>query len=211
MIKKLRTDCIFWHRRCKTRWSTVKSLRNSSILVVEDDASLLRAIERVLTNEGAVVTGASWAAEAMAELADPQNRFDLIITDLHMPCVRASTIIKMIKQRFNSETRQPISVAEGKVAWQGVRTLFPGVPIIAMTAFCSPEVEADCFREGASALLEKPLSTQQLLAAIKSVFASQKDWPPNDRLQKSIEKGVNYENVKPTTTTRTLGTELKRN
>ena len=55
-----------------------------------------------------------------------------------------------------------------------VKTALPEVPVIVMTAFGSPEVEAECLEKGAAAFLEKPLDTPQLLAAINGVFAAQK-------------------------------------
>ena len=42
-----------------------------------------------------------------------------------------------------------------------------------LTAFGSPDVKAECLRQGAVAFLEKPLDTGQLLAAIEDVFAPQ--------------------------------------
>ena len=148
----------------------MKNIRNSSILVVEDDASLLCAIEKVLSNEGCVVACASWAAEAMEQLADPQKRFDLIITDLQMPFVKGSTILRMIAQRSKSAADWPMSAAEGRAALQGTKAVFPNVPIIVLTAFGSPEVKTECFRQGAAAFLEKPLDTQQLLTAVEGVL-----------------------------------------
>jgi CheY-like chemotaxis protein len=174
-LKPLRRHFVFWHYRCEIKCSTVKNIRNSSILLVEDDASFLRAIEKVLTNEGVVVTRASWAAEAMSQLADAQNPFDLIITDLQMPFVRASTIVKMITQRSRPEDQQPIPPGEEKTVPQETKNVFPTVPIIVMTAFGSPEIKAECFRHGISAFLDKPFRTPQLLAAVESVLASQND------------------------------------
>jgi FixJ family two-component response regulator len=42
-----------------------------------------------------------------------------------------------------------------------------------LTAFGSPDVKAECIRQGAVAFLEKPLDTPQLLAAIEEIFGSQ--------------------------------------
>jgi len=147
----------------------MESILNKNILVVDDDERLLRALAKVLTNEGAVITGASWAGEAMEQLADLQKRFDLIITDLQMPFVRGPTILRMIAQCFQGEADRPVPVVEGKVTTQ----VLPKVPVIVLTAFGSPEVKAECLRQGAAAFLEKPLDTTQLLAAIGDVFASQ--------------------------------------
>ena len=73
---------------------------------------------------------------------------DLVITDLRMPFLNGITVVYAIHQ------------------------IFPALPVIVLTAFGSPDVRAECLVQGASAFLEKPLDTIQLLAAVESVFAS---------------------------------------
>jgi CheY-like chemotaxis protein len=48
--------------------------------------------------------------------------------------------------------------------------IMPALPIIVLTAFGSPEVKAECLGRGAVALLEKPLDTAQLIAALEKVW-----------------------------------------
>lgn len=126
----------------------MNSLRNRSILVVDDDARWLRALEKVLTGEGAVVFHAQWAGDVLEILTARKLQFDLLITDLRMPFVNGLTVV------------------------YSVRKMFPALPIIVLTAFGSPEVKAECLRQGAAAFLEKPLDTPALLAVIEEVFAS---------------------------------------
>ena len=126
------------------------NIRQKSILIVDDDAAMLRALNKVLSGEGAVVASASWAGEVMERLADNQGHFDLIITDLRMPILNGQSILGAVKAAL------------------------PEVPVIVMTAYGSPEVEAACLDKGAAAFLEKPLDTPQLLAAIERVFAAPK-------------------------------------
>jgi DNA-binding NtrC family response regulator len=125
-------------------------MNRKSILVIDDDAAMLRALNKVLTGAGATVTRASWAGEAMEHLTNRSERFDLIITDLRMPILGGQTIL-------------------GAVA-----IALPDVPVIIITAFGNSELEAQCLRQGAAAFLEKPLDTQQLLAAIERVFSPSK-------------------------------------
>jgi DNA-binding NtrC family response regulator len=133
----------------------MKKLRNKSILVVEDDAGMLCALDKVLTGEGAEVTCAAWAGDAVEILTARQKRFDLVITDLRMPILTGMTVA------------------------HAVHEVFPSLPVIVLTAFGSPDLKAECLRLGAAAFLEKPLDTSQLLAAIEGVFASQKGRPVN--------------------------------
>jgi DNA-binding NtrC family response regulator len=125
-------------------------IKEKAILIVDDDAAMLRALSKVLSGEGAVVASANWAGEVMERLADNQGHFDLIITDLRMPILKGQSILRAVKAAL------------------------PEVPVIVMTAFGSPEVEAECLEKGAAAFLEKPLDTPQLLAAIERVFSAPK-------------------------------------
>jgi DNA-binding NtrC family response regulator len=120
--------------------------RNKSILVVDDDARMLKALEKVLSEEGAAVTCAELAMDAFKILAARPGEFNLIITDLRMPFVRGERVVHVVHE------------------------ILPQLPIIVLTAFGGPEVEAECVREGAVAFLEKPLDTTHLLEVIGRIF-----------------------------------------
>jgi len=126
----------------------MKRLEDKSILIVDDDSRMLRALEKVLTSEGAIVTSAAWAGDAMEILTGRRRQFDLVITDLRMPFVTGLTVVYSIKK------------------------IFPGLPIIILTAFGSPDVKAECLHQGVAAFLEKPLDTSQLLEAVENALAS---------------------------------------
>jgi DNA-binding NtrC family response regulator len=128
----------------------MKKLHNKSVLIVDDDPGMLRALDKVLTGEGADVTCAAWAGDALDILTARQMRVDLVITDLRMPILTGITVVYAIHE------------------------VFPALPVIVLTAFGSPDVKAECLRQGAVAFLEKPLDTSQLLTAIEEVFTSQK-------------------------------------
>jgi DNA-binding NtrC family response regulator len=133
-----------------------KKLHDKSVLIVEDNQGMLRALDKVLTGEGAVVTCAAWAGDAMDVLTARKKQFDLVITDLQMPFVTGITVVYAIHK------------------------ISPALPVIVLTAFGSPDVEAECLRQGAAAFLEKPLNTPQLLDVIERVFASQKSCSVNN-------------------------------
>jgi two-component system response regulator HydG len=127
----------------------MKELRDKSVLVVDDDPGMLRALDKVLSREGAVVTCAACAADAVEILTGRKKRIDLVITDLRMPFVTGITVLYAIHE------------------------IFPALPVIVLTALGSPDVKSECLHQGAAAFLEKPLDTPQLLTAIAGVFASQ--------------------------------------
>lgn len=126
----------------------MKTICNKSVLVVDDDAGILRALDKVLSGEGATVTCAQWAGDAVDILTEREKRFHLVITDLRMP------------------------VFSGMTALYAIHKVFPDLPVIILTAFGSPEVRAECLRQGAAAFLEKPLDSEHLLEEIRRVFTS---------------------------------------
>jgi DNA-binding NtrC family response regulator len=123
----------------------MQTLRNKSILIIDDDAGMRRALDKVLTGEGAVVTCANCVGGGVAILIGRQTGIDLVITDLRMP------------------------PASGLGALQAIRQFLPALPVIVLTAFGTPDIRAECLRLGASAFLEKPLDTPQLLNIIEGV------------------------------------------
>ena len=128
----------------------MNTLQNKSILVIDDDTGMLRALDKVLTSEGAAVTRANWAGDAVEMLTAREKQFDLVITDLRMPFVTGLTVVF------------------------AVRKIYPELPVIVLTAFGSPDVKSECLHQGAAAVLEKPLDTFELLHAVENVFASPK-------------------------------------
>ena len=63
----------------------MNELRNKSVLIVDDDSGMLRAMTKVLANEGMQVTSVSDPTTVVTHLGEPGKRFDLVITDLRMP------------------------------------------------------------------------------------------------------------------------------
>jgi DNA-binding NtrC family response regulator len=103
---------------------------------------MLRALEKVLAGEGAIVTSIPRADDAIELLSLRREGFDLLITDLRMPFVTGPTLVYAVHQ------------------------VFPELPVIVLTAFGDPAVKVLCLEQGAAAFLEKPLDTNHLLAAI---------------------------------------------
>jgi two-component system, NtrC family, response regulator len=124
-------------------------ISNKSVLVIDDDVGMLRALTKVLIGEGCLVATASCPKTAVEFVNTAERHFDLIITDLRMPNLNGMGVL------------------------QAVKTTYPSVPVIIVTAFGSPEARAEAYRLGATAFLEKPVDTEQLLAVI-----NQEPMPP---------------------------------
>lgn len=120
----------------------MENLRNKSVLVVDDDPGMLRAMMKVLAKEGMQVTGLSDPTAVVTTIAESERRFDLVITDLRMP---------MFSGR-------------GVLALAGT---LPKLPVIVITAFGGPQVEAQALQLGAFAFLEKPVAAAELVDVVK--------------------------------------------
>ncbi|HEY6166935.1 MAG TPA: response regulator [Verrucomicrobiae bacterium] len=120
----------------------MNELHDKSVLVVDDDEGMLLAMNKVLAGEGCRVTAVSDPVAALNELADPQKRFDLVITDLRMPTF------------------------SGRGVMGFASAALPELPVIIITAFGTPDVEAQSLRLGAFAFLEKPVDSAQLIEVV---------------------------------------------
>lgn len=124
-------------------------LLKKSILIIDDDPGMLRALEKVLSRAGAEVTRATWAKDGIEQLRAHVTPFDLVITDLRMP------------------------MASGLMIMHAVRTAFPETPVIIITAYGSPELNAPWWLEqGAAAYLEKPIDSERLLETVEQVLTA---------------------------------------
>jgi DNA-binding NtrC family response regulator len=121
----------------------VKELRHKSVLVLDDDAGMLRALTKVLTSEGLVVASTSDPVLAMQYLTGGNWTFDAIITDLRMPGLDGVEVLDIVKSRRLN------------------------IPVIIITAYGTDEAQAAAARLGAAAYLEKPVATEELLAAVQ--------------------------------------------
>jgi DNA-binding NtrC family response regulator len=124
----------------------MEDLRNRSVLVVDDDPGMLRAMTKVLGNEGMHVTGVSDPTAVARKLAESEKRFDLVITDLRMPMFSGRGVLALV-------------------------SALPALPVIIITAFGGPDVEAQARRLGAFAFLEKPVAAAELIDVVKRALA----------------------------------------
>ena len=121
-------------------------LQDKSVLVVDDDPGMLRAMTKVLANEGMQVTSVSDPVAVVKKLADSEKRFDLVITDLRMPMFSGRGVLALA-------------------------SALPELPVIIITAFGGPDVEIQALRLGAFAFLEKPIAAAQLIEVVKRALA----------------------------------------
>jgi CheY-like chemotaxis protein len=118
--------------------SSDRCLEGASLLLVEDDLSVRRAIRRALELDGALLVEAADGEEAIRilELDEPQL-LDVVLTDLEMPVVSGHELIAVLE-----ECR-------------------PDLPIVAMTGYTRPVAFGP-----AVPLFRKPVDTDELVLTL---------------------------------------------
>ena len=119
----------------------------STIMLVDDSATILLSISNILTKAGYSVEKAANAAEGLAKFKGGV-KVDLLITDLNMPGMNG---IELIKQ---------------------VRTLpaYKFLPILFLTTESQQNRKAEAKAAGASGWIVKPATADDLLNTIKLVI-----------------------------------------
>ena len=120
------------------------------VLVAEDHPVNRQYLAALLENMGHHTRFAGNGDEAIAAAAE--ERFDLVLMDLHMP------------------------VTDGLAATHAIRNLpdrlAATVPIVALTADAFPETRDRCMVAGMNDFLTKPVSAQKLAATIRRLFGA---------------------------------------
>ncbi len=134
------------------------------VLVVDDEAAVVKVLSAILEQEGIVCAQASGAAEALERLKEVP--YDLVITDLRMPGDDGVALMRRIVS-----------------AW-------PDVPVILLTAHATVTVAVDALRAGAADFLTKPFDREEVLYAARKALARgprQAERLPAEDLLQSVE------------------------
>ena len=113
----------------------------TNVLVVEDDSNLREAIMDTLDVSGFTVDGVDCAESALEWLR--QFQCDLVMSDVNMPGMNGYQLMREIA------------------------TEYPQLPVLIMTAYGSISNAVEAIRNGAVDYLEKPFSTEKLVAVVE--------------------------------------------
>jgi PAS domain S-box-containing protein len=119
-------------------------LEGLHVLVVDDDEDALSMVRELLETEGASVTTALSADEALAIIE--QQTPDLLLSDIGMPAVDGFELIRRIRELSPS---------------------IRDVPAAALTAYAQPEDRTRALRSGFQVHLAKPIDPGELLTAVE--------------------------------------------
>ena len=117
------------------------------VLVVEDEPALARVVERALARAGYEVARCATGADALRAFEAAPAATDVVLSDVAMPGMTGDELARAL------------------------RRLRPDLPVILMTGF-SHTVTPERARElGVAALLHKPVTPDELVAAVRDALA----------------------------------------
>jgi DNA-binding NtrC family response regulator len=114
------------------------------ILVVDDDAIVIKSCRRILEAERFEVTTVPSADEALERIKIYD--FDLVVMDVKMPKHDGIFLMREIKKNW------------------------PDIPIIVMSGYPTPETIADVVRLGAVQFIPKPFKPDEFMKSIRQVI-----------------------------------------
>jgi DNA-binding response OmpR family regulator len=122
-------------------------MKNTKILIVEDDALSRGAMEKLLQSYNYETFSCALAEEAIVLLK--QESFNILITDLHMPGMDGFELIR------------------------NARMIHPELLTIMMTGFPTDEIKGRAKKEGVDGFFSKPLDWDELYTVLNTVSGSE--------------------------------------
>jgi DNA-binding response OmpR family regulator len=126
-----------------------------TILVVDDDKSILRTFTRILQKSGYEIDVAETGKEAMEKAEN--HHFDLALVDIRLPDMDGTDLIAKLKKPLQHTVK------------------------IMITGFPSLETGVKALDEGADAYLVKPVKPEELLMLLEEKLKNRED-PPEARI-----------------------------
>lgn len=115
-----------------------------SILIVDDEASILKALSDILSDEGFETITVSNGYEALKTIESESP--DLVLLDIWMPGIDGIDTLKEIKKTF------------------------PTIPVIMITGHGTIETAVNATKIGAFDFIEKPLSIDKVIVGINNAL-----------------------------------------
>lgn len=122
-------------------------MKETHILVVDDDTSMRMALCETLESCGYLVEAAANGSEALDKFR--AGAFEAVITDMRMPGMSGMDVLKSIKK------------------------ISPESPVILITAYGTVNTAVEAMKEGASDFIMKPFSLEDIEFVVKNVLATQ--------------------------------------
>jgi putative nucleotidyltransferase with HDIG domain len=122
----------------------VTALQKENILIVDDEKTVRRSLNKCLTLRGFSCSEASNANEALESME--KNPADLVILDIMMPGTSGSEFLPQLKKTF------------------------PDTAVVMATAVVEPDTIVECMKNGAHDYITKPFDVDELVGNINTVL-----------------------------------------
>ncbi len=138
--------------------------RMASILIVDDEQAVRRALRKALAHERPHLAEARSGEEALQLLA--RHPFDLVLTDIRMREVSGLDLLAEIKNRW------------------------PDTAVILLTGYASLESAIQALRQGAHDYLVKPASLHEVRASVREGLARRREALRRRGLLDQLREGI---------------------
>lgn len=140
-----------------------------TILIVDDETNYLAILRTILEEEGFTVLTAIHGKAALSILED--SDVDLLITDMKMPAMSGLDLL------------------------DHVRTGWPDIPVIMMTAHGSVEKAVEAMQKGAFTYIQKPFESNRLIIFVNKALNHARVVQENRRLRHVIRSQFRFGNI----------------
>src|SRR5437868_5696345 len=144
-------------------------LRQSRVMVVDDDADTLSLLCEVVAKEGYQVETAEDAETALQKLSEWQP--DLVITDIHMPGMDGLALLAAVREKA------------------------PDVLVILLTAYGSLKTAVDAIKAGAFDYLSKPFVVEDIRLVVRRALEHKKLVRENRSLRDQLRERYRFDNL----------------
>jgi two-component system chemotaxis response regulator CheY len=119
------------------------------ILIVDDSSTSRMIIQRCIEMAGFSVGSFKFAEDGLDAVTKVKDSpgLDLIVTDINMPKMDGSTLVRLVK---------------GNAATAGIR-------LVVVSSIARTEAEEELLKLGVSAVIKKPVSPEKLLKALSGL------------------------------------------
>jgi FixJ family two-component response regulator len=120
------------------------------VVFVDDDLNLCKTVSRSLEHRGLRVRYFTNGCDCLKDFG--YNHCDLLITEVRMPGMDGVTLLKQVKDSY------------------------PWVAVLVATGYGDIPLAKEVFKCGATDLIEKPLTTENLMSAVESAMARSRQY-----------------------------------
>jgi len=140
-----------------------------TILVVDDEENYLVVLSAFLAEEGYETLTAENAQRALEILESAD--VDLVLTDMKMPSMDGIELLRRVKTRF------------------------PDMPVVMMTAYGTVEKAVEAIQEGAFNFIQKPFQNETLKQIVDKAAATYRIVKENKYLVQALEGRYRFDNI----------------